>query len=105
MEDLCCYFLEKARVMVDSGIARRVGLLATNSVRGGFNRGVLNRIKKTGDIFLAWSDEEWILDGAAVRISIVGFDSGIEKNRSFNGAKVDSINSDLTVTADVNIAV
>ena len=76
--DLVCYFFEKARSQIELKRARRAGLLATNSIRGGANREVLKRIKETGDILLAWSDEPWVLEGAAVRISIVGFDDGSE---------------------------
>ena len=36
----------------------------------------LKRIKESGDIFFAESDREWILDGATVHISMVGFDGG-----------------------------
>jgi hypothetical protein len=104
MEDLCCYFFEKARAQVKDGYTNRVGLLATNSIRGGFNREVLKRIKNTGDIYLAWSDEEWTLNGAAVRISIVGFDNGSETSRSLDGHPVASINSDLTSKTDVTSA-
>ena len=32
--------------------------------------------RQTGDIFFAESDREWILDGANVHISMVGFDCG-----------------------------
>ena len=38
---------------------------------------VLQRIKDS-DMFMAWSDREWILDGAAVRVSMIGFDDGTE---------------------------
>jgi type II restriction/modification system DNA methylase subunit YeeA len=79
--DLCCYFFEQARSQIERGAASRAGLLATNSIRGGANREVLNRIKHSGDVYLAWSDEPWILDGAAVRISIVGFDNRGENER------------------------
>lgn len=72
--DLVCYWFERARAQIESGRARRAGLLATNSIRGGANRRVLERIKETGHIFLAWSDREWTLEGAAVRVSIVGFE-------------------------------
>ena len=41
----------------------------------------LNRIKATGDIFFAVSDRDWIIDGANVHISIIGFDDGSETNR------------------------
>ena len=49
--DLVCYWFEKAREKISNGTALRAGLLATNSIRGGPNRTVLDRIKKTGDIF------------------------------------------------------
>ncbi len=60
----------------------RIGLLATQAIRGGDNRTVLQRIKQSGDIFMAWSDKEWILDGAAVNVSIIGFDSGNEPTKT-----------------------
>ena len=34
------------------------------------------RIKKSGDIFFAESDREWILAGANVHVSMIGFDDG-----------------------------
>ena len=55
--DLVCYWHEKARAMVADGKVERAGLLATQGIRGGANRRVLERIKQTGGIFLAWSDE------------------------------------------------
>ena len=51
---------------------KRVGLLATQGIRGGANRRVIERIKSSGDLFLAWSDEPWVLDGANVHISFLG---------------------------------
>jgi hypothetical protein len=35
----------------------------------------LQRICESGSIFNAWSDEPWINDGAAVRVSLVCFGS------------------------------
>ena len=90
--------------MLPGAHAKRVGLLATQGVRGGANRRVLQRIKDTGDIFLAWSDHPWILDGAAAHISIVGFDDGSETNRELDGAPVESINSNLTSGGDLTTA-
>ncbi len=74
--------------MIAEGKSQRVGLLATNSIRGGANRETLKRIKETGDIFMAWSDEPWTLDGAAVRISLIGFDGGVETARVLDGKPV-----------------
>ena len=102
--DLCCYFFEKARHQIASDTADRAGLLATNSIRGGANRRVLERIKQSGDIFMAWDDEPWVLNGAAVRISIVGFDDGSETERLLDGAPAESINPDLTGSIDITRA-
>jgi hypothetical protein len=102
--DLVCYWFEKARKHVEEGQARRAGLLATNSIRGGANRDVLNRIKETGDIFMAWSDRKWTLEGAAVRVSMVGFDNGTELEKSLDGNLVGAINPDLTGKVDITIA-
>ncbi len=100
--DLCCYWFEKARAQIESGKTRRAGLLSTQSIRGGANRETLNRIKQTGDIFFGIGDRNWILDGAAVHVSMVGFDNGVETARELDGLAVARINSDLSATdADV----
>ena len=39
--DLVCYWFEKARAQIAAGKAKRVGLLATQAIRGGANRKVL----------------------------------------------------------------
>jgi type II restriction/modification system DNA methylase subunit YeeA len=99
--DLCCYWFEKARQQIEDGKCRRAGLLATQGIRGGANREVLKRIKSTGDIFFAESDRPWILDGANVHVSMVGFDKGEEKERVLNGKPVATINANLTTNADL----
>ena len=86
--DLCCYWFEKARAQVESGRAERAGLLATQGIRGGRNREVLNRIAESGGIFWAQSDRVWTLDGAAVQVSMVGFDDGKEETRELDGVEV-----------------
>ena len=106
--DLVTYWFEKARAQIEAGQAGRAGLVATNSIRGGANRKVLERILATvipgraqrepgiqsavnhldsrarGNdssegmpcrIYHAWSDEPWINEGAAVRVSILCFSS------------------------------
>jgi len=102
--DLVCYWFEKARAMIESGRVKRVGLLATQAIRGGANRKVLERIKETGDIFWAQSDREWILDGATVHVSMIGFDNGSEKDRLLDGHSVLEINPDLTVATNLTLA-
>jgi len=94
--DLGTYFHEMAREMIAGGRCRRAGLLATQGIRGGANLEVLQKIKATGDIFMAWSDQPWIVGGAAVRVSIVGQDDGSETRRTLDGAAVAVIRADLS---------
>ena len=93
--DLCCYWFEKARAQIESGRTKRAGLLATQGIRGGKNRTVLDRITETGGIFWAQSDREWTLDGASVRISMVGFDNRREKTSELDGMEVPTIYANL----------
>ncbi|WP_201456145.1 class I SAM-dependent DNA methyltransferase [Bradyrhizobium macuxiense] len=93
--DLVCYWFEKARKAVQAGQASRVGLVATNSIRGGANRKVLEKIAAQSRIFEAWSDEPWVVDGAAVRVSLICFGKGQDALR-LDGEPVVSINTDLS---------
>ena len=102
--DLCCYWFEKARQQVEEGKCKRVGLLATQGIRGGANREVLKRIKATGGLFFAESDRNWILAGANVHVSMVGFDGGNQKERFLDGINVEEINSNLTTHSDMTYA-
>jgi type II restriction/modification system DNA methylase subunit YeeA len=96
--DLVVYWFEKARAAIAAGHTRRVGLVATNSIRGGANRRLIDRIVQQSRIFEAWSDEPWILDGAAVRVSMICFGSGSDPAR-LDGKPVSDIHSDLTSDA------
>ncbi|MEN5345297.1 DNA methyltransferase [Achromobacter mucicolens] len=100
--DLVCYWFEKARAQMETGHLKAAGLVSTNSIRGGANRKVLDRIIGTSRIFLAWSDESWVNDGAAVRVSMVGF--GDRKGAVLDGAVVPTINADLTSDIDITDA-
>ncbi len=94
--DLCVYWHELARRQIASGRAERAGLLATQNIRGAFSRPVLERIGESGQIFMAYADEEWFNDGAAVRISIICQDDGSESEHILDGEPVSRINPDLT---------
>lgn len=96
--DLVCYWLEKARAQIEVGELQAAGLVSTNSIRGGANRKILDRIKQTTNLFLAWADEEWWDDGAAVRVSMTGF--GNRTGAVLNGNVVGAIYSDLTAGGD-----
>jgi len=102
--DLVCYWFERARALVVEHRVSRVGLLATQGIRGGANRTVLERVKEWGDIFWAQSDRNWVLDGATVHVSMVGFDNGSEKTHVLDGRPVVAINADLTAGVDLTKA-
>ncbi len=102
--DLVCYWFEKTRAQIAEDRARRVGLLATQGIRGGANRTVLERIKQSGDIFWAQSDRNWILDGATVHVSMIGFDDGSAADRILDGQIVQRINPNLTAATDLTQA-
>lgn len=93
--DLVCYWVEKSRAAVAVDRTRRVGLVTTNSIRGGANRKVLDRIVAESRLFEAWSDEPWVVDGAAVRVSLICFGQGEDPLR-LDGKSVAQINADLT---------
>ena len=97
--DLVCYWFVKAGEQVASGRATRVGLVATNSIRGGANRRALQTATEGRPIFDAWSDEPWVIDGAAVRVSLVCFSGAGDEHKPetrLDGKPVDEIHSDLT---------
>jgi len=102
--DLVTYWFEKARALVESKKVKRVGFLATQSIRAGANLKVLQNIQDSGRIFMAWSDRSWILDGASVRVSIVGFDDGSETELTLDAKRVSVIHSNLTSEVDTTSA-
>jgi type II restriction/modification system DNA methylase subunit YeeA len=93
--DLVCYWFEKVRERIAGGKIRRAGLVATNSIRGGASRVVLDRISRDVAIIDAWADEEWTVDGAAVRVSLICVGERAEA-AWLNGGRVSGINADLT---------
>ena len=95
--DLVCYWFNKAGALVSKGKLEYAGLVATNSIRGGKNRTVLDRIAGDCTIFDAWADEPWVVDGASVRVSLVCFSpKGDGPTPCLDGHTVCRINADLT---------
>ena len=94
--DLVCYWFHKAGRLAAQGKLARAGLVATNSIRGGNNRAVLDRIVEDSSIFDAWPDEPWVIDGAAVRVSLVCFaPKSADLPVFLNGKEVPHIHADL----------
>lgn len=94
--DLVCYWFAKAWAMMVGGRLQRAGLVSTNSIRGGANREVLKPVVEHGRIFDAWSDEEWTVDGAAVRVSLLCFARETFGQAKLDGASVSAVFADLS---------
>jgi len=113
--DLVCYWFDKALTSIKNQGLGAAGLVATNSIRGGANRTVLEAINRDSCIFDAWSDEAWVNDGAAVRVSLVCFGRGeaayldaqvvpqIYADLTAPSVAGDSLNVSQAVTLEANI--
>lgn len=100
--DLCCYWFEMARQQIEVKQAQRVGLLATQGIRFQASRDVLERIRSSSRIFWATSDKDWVLEGATVHVSMIGFDNRQFDDRpKLDGIDVSEIYADLTSGSDV----
>jgi type II restriction/modification system DNA methylase subunit YeeA len=93
--DLVCYWFSKAWRALEAGRAESCGLVATNSIRGGANRRVLEPMAEKQAIFEAWSDEAWTVDGAAVRVSLVMFAKESGDEARLDGVATAAIHADL----------
>lgn len=104
--DLVCFWFEKSRAEVMAGRAKRVGLVATSSIRGGTNRPVLDQIGRELVIYNAWSEQPWTVEGARVEVSLIAFCSKNLKptELQLDGQVVPNINSDLTTGVDLTKA-
>ncbi|MBN8510484.1 MAG: class I SAM-dependent DNA methyltransferase [Burkholderiales bacterium] len=92
--DLVCYWFEKARRQIELKRLTAAGLVATNSIRQGANREVLQSVLHTANLFEAWSDLPWVNEGAAVRVSLVCFASA-QRPARLDGREVQEIFADL----------
>ena len=92
--DLVCYWFAKALNAIENNGLGAAGFVATNSIRGGANRKVLDAVFERSQIFDAWSDEGWVNEGAAVRVSLICFGHG--PGARINSVEVAKIHADLT---------
>lgn len=104
--DLVCYWFEKAQHLIATGAVQRAGFVATKSISKNTNLPVLIRLVANCKIFNAWSNEPWVVDGAAVRVSIINFEpkSSQRSISILNSKTVDLINPDLTSGVDMTTA-
>ncbi|MFG1188630.1 class I SAM-dependent DNA methyltransferase [Xanthobacter flavus] len=91
-----CFWFAKAWGMLVDQRAKRVGLVATNAIRSGASNDILKTIAANGRIFSAWSDEPWVVDGAAVRVSLIAFQKDGADALRLNGKPASHIHPNLT---------
>ncbi|CAN5275655.1 hypothetical protein BH10PSE16_BH10PSE16_28160 [soil metagenome] len=100
--DLVCYWFDKARAAITRNDLDAAGLVATQSIRAGSNRKVLSAICESTTIYEAWSDESWVNDGAAVRVSLICF-GRVDQIPRLDGKAVQLIAADLSDGAITNL--
>ncbi len=95
--DVVCYWFYKADQIIRQNKLERAGLVATQAIRAGANRLVLEPIANEGRIFRAWSELPWINDGASVRVSLVCFNRIRSSISIVDNFVVHSVTSSLTI--------
>ncbi len=93
--NLVCYWLSQASDSIRSSGLLRAGLVTTNAIRTGADRRVLEMLCKTAELYEAWSDEPWVVDGASVRVSIICV-SAEPLPKRLDGAEVATITASLS---------
>ncbi|MEO8124092.1 MAG: DNA methyltransferase [Burkholderiales bacterium] len=101
--DLVTYWFEKARSYIATAGLGAAGLVATNSIRQGASREVLQRVLQSTHIFEVWADMPWVNEGAAVRVSLVCFGMATQNVR-LDGVDVQGIYADLQAYAEESAA-
>ena len=102
--DLVCYWFEKSREMIAAGEVRRSGFVSTKAIAKNVNLPILQRLVADANIYDAWQNEPWVVNGAAVRVSIVCFAGQGETIDTLylNGQEVARINANLTSGQDTS---
>lgn len=101
--DLVCYWFEKARQYIIEGTAGAAGFVSTSSITKNTNLPVMHRIVRDLRIYDAWSAENWVVEGAAVQVSLICFERHCPAQRQsvLNGRPVERINANLTSGLDL----
>ena len=94
--DLVLYWFAQAGELIQADSLKRAGFVSTNSIRGGANRDTLRSALGSSRIVNAWSDQPWIIDGAAVRVSLVCIAASETDEVYLDGTLAEEIFTDLT---------
>ena len=96
--DLVTYWFAKAWETVHAGTCHRVGLVATQfDPRRREPTGARARCRGEAQYSMPGRDEPWVIDGVAVRVSLVCFGKE-EASTHLDGRAVQRINADLTAS-------
>lgn len=93
--DLVCYWFAQC---VDA--PRRLhaaGLVGSNSIRSSSSNIPIQAFVRRFTLFDAWSDLPWVVEGAAIRVSIVCGSAGARSSKQLDGRLVDNISPSLKV--------
>lgn len=94
------YWFQKALGQLKGETTKRVGLVATQSIRLGASNMPIAHALRAGEaeIFSAQQNDEWTIDGTEVRVAIFCFrrPTPAESNYILDGTAVDRIHPDLT---------
>jgi type II restriction/modification system DNA methylase subunit YeeA len=100
--DLVTFWLERCGRIIVEAPQTVFGLIATQSVRRGGSLEVLKVVAVSSRIMSAWADEPWVVDGAAVRVSIIcceAIDKAAPVDCMLDGRAVSRITPELTSEA------
>ena len=104
--DLVSYWFAKILdIAITSNNLKYTGIIATKSIGKGASNWPIQELHKRTNfrVFSAHKNEPWIVDGAAVRVSIVCTKENPQEFE-LDGFKCNSINSDLTYGIDISAA-
>lgn len=94
--DLVCYWFAHAQMQLEKGRAQRAGFVSTNSIGVAKTAPCSIRLYKKAEFSRHGVMVPWVVDGAAVRISLVCFGGPGEGCVSLDGQEVEVIYADLT---------
>ncbi len=95
LSDLVVWWFVKATAALRNGASERFGFVATSSIKAGASSRSLRALAPDLEIFDARSDESWVLDGAAVRVSMISVRRRSDEPRNLDGDRVENIQSGL----------
>lgn len=99
--DFVCYWFAKSIDQLEAEQSTRCGLVATNSISGGNNLPTMDLVTAKSKIWEAWSDEPWVIEGAAVRVAIICFGTAPPGDYCLDGKTVTTISASLTENTSV----